>query len=163
MMKKQVYHTLKPIYDKNSKILILGSMPSIKSKELNFYYMHPQNRFWKILSILFNCNLNNIEVKTKFLINNNIALFDVLKSCKISNSSDATITDIQVNDLSNILHNSNIKTIFTTGKKAFELYNRYLFSQTNIKAIYLPSPSPANCAFSLDKLVDKYKIIKEYL
>ena len=155
MKKKQVYHTLKPIYDKNSKILILGSMPSIKSKELNFYYMHPQNRFWKILSILFNCNLNNIEVKTKFLINNNIALFDVLKSCKISNSSDATITDI--------LHNSNIKTIFTTGKKAFELYNRYLFPQTNIKAIYLPSPSPANCAFSLDKLVDEYKIIKEYL
>lgn len=164
MLMRKVYHTLKPYYNKDSKILILGSIPSVKSREYNFYYMHPQNRFYKVLAKVFNTKEpSTIEDKKAFLKNNKIALFDVIKSCVIKGSSDESITDVEVNDLSIIIGNSNIQKIFTTGKKAYDLYNKYLLPITKKEAIYLPSTSPANCAFSIDDLVEKYKIIKEFI
>ncbi len=155
-----VLHTLAPIYDKNSKVLILGSMPSVKSREYGFYYAHPKNRFWNTLSKVYN---EEITDKIKFLKKHNIALFDVIKSCEINGSSDSSIKNVIPNDLKPILNNSNIKIIFTTGKKAFDLYNKYIFKETNIKAILLPSTSPANSPKGIEeKLFNEYKKIKEF-
>ena len=143
-----VKHTLKPIYNKYSKILILGSMPSITSRNNNFYYSHKQNRFWPIINILFNVNLNTTEEKQEFLLKNNIALFDMIKECVITNSSDSSI--------------KNIKYIFCEGKLSYNLYKKY-YNNLNIDYFYLPSTSSANASYSLDKLVSIYKIIKEKL
>ena len=161
---KEVKHNLKPIYNKNSKILILGTMPSPKSREKSFYYSHPQNRFWKVLYKLFDENISNENSKRiEFLYKNNIALWDVLYSCKIEGASDSSIKEPIPNDINIILKEANIKAIFTTGKKAYELYQKYCFPKTKINAISLPSTSPANFKYSLDKLVEEYKIIKNFL
>jgi hypoxanthine-DNA glycosylase len=154
-------HNIKPIYDYNSKILILGSFPSVKSREAAFYYQHPQNRFWKIISKLYNAELNSIEDKKNILLNNNIALWDVIKSCDIKGSSDSSINNIEVNNISEIIKNSRIKKVYTNGKKAYELYNKYCLCETHINAILLPSTSPANAVYTLEKLIDKWKIIKD--
>ncbi len=160
----KVIHTLDPIYDKDSKILILGSMPSVKSREIGFYYAHPRNRFWSVLKKIYNeNNLETIDDKINFLHSHHIALFDVLESCDINSSKDSSIKNIVVNDLSQILNNSQIKVIFTTGKTAYNLYNKYTYPKTNIKAIYLPSTSPANSPKGIDELLEKeYSKIKEY-
>lgn len=158
----QVYHTLKPIYDSQSEILILGTMPSPKSREQAFYYAHPQNRFWKIMQALFQCELLHNESKLQFCLEKHIALFDVLASCEIDGASDSSIKNAKPNDLSEILASSQIQTIFTTGKKAYSLYQKYLEKQTGIKAICLPSSSPANATKKLDDLIDDYAIILEY-
>jgi len=157
-----VSHTLKPIYNKNSRILILGSIPSIKSRENNFYYANKQNRFWNIINILFNENLVTNKEKTNFLLNNNIALYDCIKECIITNSSDSSIKVLKLNDIETIINNSNIKYIFLTGKTAYNIYKKY-FTYLNIDFYYLPSPSSANASYSLEKLVNEYKIIKEKL
>lgn len=159
-IEEKIIHPLKPIYNKESKILILGTMPSVKSRENNMYYSHPQNRFWVVLSYLFNEDLplSNKE-KEEFLLRHNIALWDVLKSCKIKGSSDSTIKDPFVNDFSLILNYCNIKGVFTTGKQATKLYK----DLTGNDSIYLPSTSPANCGLSLSLLTEKYKIILDYL
>lgn len=154
-----VYHTLEPIYDENSEILILGSMPSVKSREMGFYYAHPQNRFFKVLSSIYEETLPiTKEDKMDFLKRNHIALFDVLKSCEIEGSKDSSIQNIEVNDFEPILKNSKIKKIYTTGKKAYELYEKYCYPKTRIHAIYLPSTSMANSGnYSLEKLIEVYK------
>ena len=161
----QVIHPLKPIYDNNSKILILGTMPSVKSRETGFYYGHPKNRFWSTLSKVFNEKIGeSIEEKTDFLLKHSIALFDVLKSCEISSSSDNTIRNPIPNDLLPIINSSKIEYIFTTGKKAYELYMKYCYEETGIEAICLPSPSPANCPRGIEeKLFKEYSQIKEKL
>lgn len=160
----KVYHEFKPIYDHNSKILILGSFPSVKSRQVGFYYMHPQNRFWKIMKTIFEPgDIESIDKKVSFLKNNSIALWDVLSSCQINNSDDASITDIETNDINIIIQKANIKAIFTTGKKAYDLYHKYCYPKTNIKAIYLPSTSGANCRMHFDELVKEYGIIKNFL
>ena len=160
----KVFHTLEPIYDKSSKVLILGSMPSVKSREVGFYYGHPRNRFWSTLSKVYNEEIKDTkEDKISFLIKHNIALFDVLKSCEITSSSDATIKNPVPNDLSNILKNSDIKAIFTTGNKAYTLYQKNIYPKTNIKAIPLPSTSPANSKKDIEKiLINAYSQIKDY-
>ena len=158
----QVKHTLKPIYNEYSKILILGSMPSITSREKNFYYSHKTNRFGKILSLLFNTTFNNIEDKKNFLLNNKIALFDMIKSCEIDGSSDSSIKNIKINNLKPILKESNIKCVFCEGKLAYNLFAKY-YKKLNIEYFYLPSTSSANAKYSLNKLVNEYKIIKEKL
>ncbi len=155
-----VEHTLKPIYDKNSKVLILGTMPSIKSRELNFYYAHPQNRFWRVLEKVFNIKIID---KEKFLLDYNIALWDVISSCEIKGSSDSSIKNVIPNDINSLIKKTNIKYIFTTGKTAYNLYNKYLYESTRINAICLPSPSPANAKMSFLELEDKYNKIKEML
>lgn len=159
-IEEQIIHPLKPIYDSNSKILILGTMPSIKSRENKMYYSHPKNRFWKVLASIFNESIPHTnEEKEKFLLKHNIALWDVLKTCKIKGSSDSSIKDPIVNDFSIIFNKSNITQVFTTGKTAYTLYKKL----TGNESIYLPSTSPANCAISLDKLIENYKIILTYL
>lgn len=160
----KVFHTLNPIYDKNSKVLILGSMPSVKSRQLGFYYAHPKNRFWTTLERVYSEKIGtNIEDKINFLIKHNIALFDVLKSCEINSSSDSSIKNPIPNDLNDILNNSNISVIFTTGKKSYDLYNKYLKDKTGIEAILLPSTSPANCPKGIEeKLLNTYSKIKNY-
>ena len=159
----KVFHKLKPIYDKNSKVLILGSIPSQKSRELGFYYAHPKNRFWSTLANIYNEDIpNTIEEKTNFLIKHYIALFDVLAECDIKSSNDQSIKDPIPNDLIPIINHSNIKTIFTAGKKAYELYQKYCYPKTKINAIYLPSTSPANCPKGIkEKLIKEYSKIKE--
>ena len=159
-----VNHEFGPFVNKDSKILILGSIPSVKSREYGFYYMHPQNRFWKIMSDLFEEEMpNTILDKRNFLKKHNIALWDVLDSCDIKGSSDVSIKNPKVNDIKSIIKETSIKQIFVTGKKALELYNKYCYDDVLIEAIYLPSTSGANASFSYDKLKEKYKIIMEYL
>lgn len=159
-----VTHTLEPIYDKNSKVLILGSMPSVKSREIGFYYSHPKNRFWKTLEAIYNEKIGETKnEKIMFLKKHNIALFDVLKSCDISSSSDSSIKNPIPNDLLPIINKSNIKAIFTTGKKAYQLYHKYCYNDTKIEAILLPSTSPANCPKGIEeKLITTYSRIKDY-
>lgn len=158
-----IIHPLKPIYDKNSKILILGSFPSKISREYDFYYANPTNRFWKIMSKLFDIELSSIESKVDLLYKNHIALWDVIYSCEIAGSSDLSIKNVIPNDIDKILNNSMVKTIFVTGKVAFKYYNKYLKDKLNIEAILLPSSSSANASFSLESLIEKYKVIIEYL
>ena len=136
-------------------------MPSQKSREVGFYYAHKTNRFWHILEKLFHVNLNTIEEKKKFLLDNHIALWDVFAFCEINASSDASIKNYQLNDIDMILKHANIKAIFCTGKKSYDTLIKNF--KTNMPIIYLPSPSSANAAFSLETLVTKYKIILNYL
>lgn len=158
----KVTHKLEPIYDENSKVLILGTIPSIKSREIGFYYSHPQNRFWKVLAIIFNeTTPNTIEEKKDFLLRNNIALWDTIKSCNITSSSDSSITNIKVNDISKLLKKTKINKIYTTGKKAYDIYIKEIQKKTNIEAVYLPSTSPANATFTLEKLIKEYNKIKK--
>ena len=157
-------HTIGNLYNENSKILILGSFPSVKSREQGFFYGHPQNRFWKVLSTVLNQPLpTSIDEKKEFILNNKIALWDVIASCEIKGSSDSSIKNVVPNNINEILNNSKVKTIFTNGKLAFNLYNKYIFEKTNIAAISLPSTSPANAAFSLDRLCEEWKIISKHL
>ncbi len=160
----KVYHTLEPIYDKQSKVLILGSMPSVKSKEIGFYYGHPKNRFWKTLEAVYQETIkDDMESKIQFLNRHHIALFDVIKSCDIEGSSDSSIKNVVPNDLTSILKNSRIHTIFTTGQKAYQLYQKYIYPKTKIEAISLPSTSPANCKKGIEEiLIREYQKIKLY-
>lgn len=137
-------------------------MPSITSRENNFYYSHKTNRFWKIFSILYNTKLNTTEEKIEFLLKNNIALYDMIKSCDIEGSSDSSIKNIKINDLNPIINNSKIKYIFCEGKLSYNLYKKH-YSNFNIEYYYLPSTSSANASYSLEKLIDIYKIIKDKL
>ena len=159
----KVKHTLKPIYDESSKVLILGSLPSVKSREIGFYYGHPKNRFWSTLENVFEEKIGNTkEEKINFLKKHHIALFDVVKKCDISSSSDASIKNVIPNNLKPILKNSNIKTIFTTGTKAHQLYKKYIYPKTKIEDIPLSSTSPANCKKGIEEiLIKEYTKIKE--
>lgn len=148
----KVVHTFKPIYNKKSKILILGSFPSVKSREDNFYYAHPKNRFWKLISKILNTKEPiTIEDKTKLILNNKLAIYDVIKSCEIQGSSDSSIKNVEINDINYIIKNSSIEKIIFNGNKAYELYNKYeinKFSNTKV----LPSSSPANARYSFEGL-----------
>jgi len=154
-------HNIPPLFDKNSEILILGSFPSVKSREAKFFYGHPQNRFWKVLAAIFEKNVpQSIEEKKAFLLENRVALWDVIKSCDIEGSSDSSIKNAVPNDISHILNNSSVKRIFVNGKTSEKYYNLFLKGTLNIPATVLPSTSPANAAYSFEKLVDAWKIIK---
>lgn len=156
-----IKHPFPPLYDKDSEILILGSFPSVKSREQNFFYGHPQNRFWKVTSGIFGCvEPVTIDEKREFLHSNHIALWDVIASCNIIGSSDSSISDVVANDLSEILGSANIRQIFVNGKTAEKYYNKYTFEKTNRKAICLPSTSPANAAWSVERLIDAWSVIK---
>ncbi|MDO5444175.1 MAG: DNA-deoxyinosine glycosylase [Eubacteriales bacterium] len=157
MESQEIKHPFDPVFDSNSKFLILGSFPSVKSREQMFFYGHPRNRFWKVISTVFQARLpETIPEKKKFLLDNHIALWDVISSCEITGSSDASITNVQVNDLSPILSSAKIDAIYTNGTKAYELYMKYSFPITGIPAVKLPSTSPANAACSYDRLVSEW-------
>ena len=159
-IEEKIIHPLKPIFNKDSKVLILGSLPSRKSRENKMYYSHPKNRFWSVLSAIFNEEepIAN-EEREKFVLKHNIALWDVLHSCKIKGSSDSSITEPVINDFNIIFNKCEIRAVFTTGKTATKLYKKL----TNKESIYLPSTSPANCVISFDDLVKEYKKILNYL
>lgn len=147
-------HTFEPVYDNRSEILILGTFPSVKSRERGFYYQHPQNRFWKVISALAGWPIpDTIEAQKRMLLENRIAIWDVIYSCDITGSSDSSIKNVVPNDIRALLNKTVIKTIYTNGGKAYELYNRYCYQQTNKEIIKLPSTSPANASYSLEKLV----------
>ncbi len=161
---ERITHDFTPVYDKNSQILILGSFPSVKSRENQFYYGHPQNRFWKVLARLMEKEIpTTIEEKKQFLLSHKIAIWDVISSCRIEGSSDSSIRDVEVSDFSKILAETSIKTIFVNGNKAYELYKKYAEEKTGIKAIKLPSTSPANAAWNLERLCVSWAAIKEEL
>lgn len=170
MMKKQtteasgyehVTHTFGPVYDNHSRILILGSMPSVKSREQQFYYGHPQNRFWKVLSaVLGEAEPDTIAEKKDFLLRNNVALWDVIASCDIIGSSDSSIKNVKENDMNIILSAAEINTIFLNGGKAHELFMKYCgqYVHENEPALVkLPSTSPANAAWSLERLTNTWR------
>jgi hypoxanthine-DNA glycosylase len=149
-------HPFAPIYDENSRILILGTFPSAKSIEYGFYYGHKQNRFWKLIANLTKTESLplTIEDKTQMLLKNSIALWDIIQSCDTKGSSDSNITNVIPNDLSVILYNSNIKKIFANGAKAHKISKKY-----SIDALKLPSTSPANAMYSFEKLIHEWSVI----
>ena len=157
-------HPFEPIYDQNSKILILGSFPSVKSREANFYYSHPQNRFWRVLSRIYKQDLPvTVGQKRRFLLDNNIAIWDIVKSCKVTGSSDSNITDVEVNDIEEFLKNTNINAICFNGNTSYSYFSKYYkdLMSRGIKIIPLPSTSSANAKFTLDKLCTKWNQILE--
>lgn len=157
-----VMHPIAPIYDKHSTILILGSFPSVKSREEGFFYGHKQNRFWKVVSRVFEEEEpKTIEEKKALLLRNHIAVWDVIAGCDIEGSSDSTIKNVWPNDLSTIIDNAQIKAIYVNGKTAEKYYKKYIEKSINRKAVCLPSTSPANAAWSIEKLLDTWRCIKE--
>ena len=169
-MEQRVHHPLDPIYDKHSRILLLGTMPSPKSRELGFYYAHPRNRFWQVMAALFpgeppfdRETPASPEEKRVFLLDHRIALWDVLASCTIRGADDASIQDPVPNNLNRILSAAPIQKIFTTGTKAFSLYKVYCQKETGREAVCLPSTSPANCACSFERLAGQYRQLLKYL
>ncbi|MGN1095593.1 MAG: DNA-deoxyinosine glycosylase, partial [Eubacteriales bacterium] len=145
----------------NSKIIILGSFPSVKSREEGFFYGHPQNRFWRVLAALLGEDIpSSVAEKKELLLRNGIALWDVVASCDISGSSDSSIKDVVPNDLSFILENSNIKKIYLNGGTALRLYDKYLYKKTGVPGEKLPSTSPANASWNFARLVEAWKVIK---
>lgn len=160
-MKEYCYleHTFEPVYDKESRVLILGSFPSVKSRENQFYYGHPQNRFWKVMAEITGEKLPvTVEEKKELLLKNHIAVWDVIKSCRIAGSSDSSIQDVVVNDFSRILGEAKIEKIYANGSKACELYQKYAFAKTGRAITKLPSTSPANAAYRLDRLCEEWRI-----
>ena len=154
-------HPFPPLYNKNSRILILGSFPSVKSREQMFFYGHPQNRFWKVISSVFECNVpQTIEEKKQLLFEHGIALWDVIASCEITGSSDSSIRNVKVNDLSKILKEADIRQIFVNGKTAEKYFKKYTKAQIKRDAVCLPSTSPANAAWSVERLVEEWKVLK---
>ena len=157
-------HPIPPLYDSNSRILILGSFPSVKSREGQFFYHHPQNRFWKVLAaVLSEETPDTIEEKTAFLHRNHIALWDVIGSCEISGSSDSSIRQVVPNDLSDIFAAAPIKAVFCNGGTSYQYYRKYTQAKTGFEAISLPSTSPANAAWTLDRLTNSWSVILAYL
>ena len=160
--KEKLIHTIDPVFDEDSKILILGSFPSVKSRETSFFYGHPQNRFWKVTAAVFEEEIpETIQEKKDFLLKNHIAVWDVIHSCEIKGSSDASIENVAVNDLSIILDHSDIRQIYVNGKTAEKLYRKYMKETYKRDCISLPSTSPANAAWSLEKLIEEWKKIRE--
>ena len=155
---QKIIHQIPPVWDSESEVLILGTMPSPKSREARFFYMHPQNRFWKVIASIFDQeNPTSIEEKKKLILDNHLALWDVIAECEILGSSDASIKNAKANDLSEIINNSKIQKIIVNGKTAERLYIKYIEPVTGIKAVVLPSTSPANATWSLERLVDVWK------
>lgn len=162
MSLENIVHPFGPVYNSESKILVLGTIPSPVSRQNNFYYSHPQNRFWQVLSAVFDEPLPyTIEDKTNLVLKHGIALWDVLASCQIDGAEDASIKKPVANDFSKVLAETQIKTIYTTGDKAFKLYKKLCQKQTGIEAISLPSTSPANQGrYPLNVLIDLYMVLK---
>jgi len=160
---KRLLHELPKIYSKESKVLILGSFPSVKSRKISYYYGHKMNRFWKVLSFLFKEDIpDDNDSRTEFILRHNLALWDVIESCEIVGSSDSSIKNVKVNDIKSISNNSNLRLIICNGNKAYDLYQKHV-EGVDIPVIKLPSTSPANAGWSLERLCEQYKVILDYL
>ena len=155
-----VSHPIPPVFDRNSTVLILGSFPSVKSREAHFFYGHPQNRFWKVTSAVFGVTEpRTIEEKKTFLLSHGIAVWDVIASCDIEGSSDSSIKNVVPNDLTSILDVADIRRIFVNGKTAEKFYNKYMKDALGREAVCLPSTSPAIAAWSVERLIEGWKQI----
>lgn len=157
---KNITHPFPPLFDENSDTLILGSFPSVKSREAMFFYGHPQNRFWRVIAALYGEEApDNIEDKKKLILSHNLALWDSIQSCTITGSSDSSVKDVVPNDLSLIINNSKVDRVFCNGALSHKMYTKFIFPITNIKAKKLPSTSPANAAFSLERLIEEWSAL----
>ena len=155
-------HPFGPLFNEDSRVLILGSFPSVKSREQNFFYGHPQNRFWKVVAAVLRQPVpGTIEEKKELILSGRLALWDSIASCEITGSSDASIRNAQANDISIILENSKIERIYCNGRKSHELYRKYIEPQTGREAVCLPSTSPANAQWTLEKLINAWAVIAE--
>lgn len=150
---QHVTHEFGPICDAHSEVIILGSFPSVKSREQRFYYGHPQNRFWKVIAALTNEAVpGTVEEKKALLLSHHIALWDVIAACDIIGSSDSSIRNVEVNDIREITGHAPVRSIYLNGNKAHQLFTKYMSEQTMLPAVKLPSSSPANAACSLECL-----------
>lgn len=161
---ERIVHPISPVYNEDSRILILGSFPSVKSREESFFYGHPQNRFWKVISTI--CNEAppiTTEDKKKLLLSNHIALWDVIQSCEIIGSADSTIKNVIPNDLTELLNTADIRLLVANGNTSYQLYMKYLFPVTKRDILKLPSTSPANAGFNLERLLKEWTCIREFI
>ena len=160
-MNTRLNHPFGPLYDESSRVLILGSFPSVKSREQNFFYGHPQNRFWKVVSGIFEQPVpQTIEEKKQLILGSGLALWDSIASCEITGSSDSSIRNARANDIGAILDSCNIERIYCNGRKSHELYQKYIEPQTGFEAVCLPSTSPANAQWTLEKLIEAWSVIR---
>ena len=158
------FHTIDPVYAPDSRVLILGSFPSVRSREDGFFYAHPQNRFWRVLAAVFDEPApKTVQEKKELLLRHGIALWDVCASCEVRGSSDASIRSAEINDVPSLIEKTQIYAVFTNGTTASSLYRRYLEKKTAIRAVPLPSTSPANAVMKLDGLVERWAILAETL
>lgn len=154
---QHVIHEFGPVCDAHSEVIILGSFPSVKSREQQFYYGHPQNRFWKLIAALANEAVpNTVEEKKALLLSHHIALWDVIAACDIIGSSDSSIRNVEVNDIRKITEHAPVRAIYLNGNKAYQLFTKYMSEQTHLPAVKLPSSSPANAACSLECLIEAW-------
>lgn len=157
---ERIVHTFAPVYNKNSKLLILGSFPSVKSREISFYYGHPRNRFWTLLSALLKQPIPvSIEEKKNFLLSYHIALWDVIQSCEIKGSSDSSIKNVVPNNILSLIEQTSVTHIYANGSKAYSLYEKYCKPDIFLPITKLPSTSPANAAFPLERLIKEWSIL----
>lgn len=155
---QHIIHTIPPLYDENSEVLILGSLPSLKSREAQFFYGHPQNRFWKVLSAVLCEPLPSTSAEKRAMcLAHHIALWDTIYSCDIIGASDSSIKNVVPNDIERVVANSKIHRIYATGAKSAELYRKLVEPKTKIPITQLPSTSPANAAWSLERLIAEYQ------
>ena len=159
-----IVHPIPPFYNETSSILILGSFPSVKSRESRFFYGHPQNRFWKLMTLLYGEKTvpMTIEEKAALLSRHHIAAWDSIHACDIIGSSDSSIRNVVPNDFTVLLQTAPVRQIYTNGRKSHEIYMKYCFPQTGREAVCLPSTSPANAAWSLERLAEAWKVILAY-
>ncbi len=157
-----IIHPIPPLYDKNSRVLILGSFPSVKSREAMFFYGHPQNRYWRLMAALFGEDAPvTVPQKKAFALRHRIAMWDVIKSCDIIGSSDSSIKNVSANDLSPILSAADICAIYCNGATAGRLYKQYILPKIGRESVVLPSTSPANAAYTMDRLAEAWRVVAE--
>ena len=159
---QRIIHPIPPLYDAESRLLILGSFPSVKSREAMFFYGHPQNRFWRLLARLFGEDTPvTTEEKAALAHRCHIALWDSIGSCVITGSSDSSVRDVVPNDLTPILRGSRVEKIFCNGALSYRMYMKHIYPSTGIAAVKLPSTSPANAAFGMERLEQEWRIVKD--
>ncbi|MGN0362383.1 MAG: DNA-deoxyinosine glycosylase [Bilifractor sp.] len=157
-------HPIPPFFDRDARVLVLGSFPSVKSRESGFFYGHPRNRFWTMIAAECNTEVPvSIPQKKEFLREHHIAMWDTIRSCTITGSSDSSIRDVVPNDLNRILEAAPIRNIYCNGTTSYNLYMKYIYPQTGRAALKMPSTSPANAAWTLEKLIDAWRIIRKDL
>ena len=161
-MSERILHPFPPLFDSESRTLILGSFPSVKSREAMFFYGHPQNRFWRLTALLCHEDTpQTIEEKSSLILRHHLALWDSIQSCTITGSSDSSVCDVVPNDLRVIFDNSKTERVFCNGALSHKMYMKYIYPQTGIAAVKLPSTSPANAAYSLERLAESWRVIME--
>ena len=159
-MSERILHPFPPLFDSESRTLILGSFPSVKSREAMFFYGHPQNRFWRLIALLCHEDTpQTVEEKSSLILRHHLALWDSIRSCTITGSSDSSVRDVVPNDLRVIFDNSKTERVFCNGALSHKMYMKYIYPQTGIAAVKLPSTSPANAAYSLERLAESWQVI----